>query len=434
MKEVRELILVRHGMAEDKNVSKNDSERQLIPEGEEQLKKIFRCLNPYFKTKNNIWIWTSPMARAMQTGKILSYEIEGCEISAFNFISSGDYDSMAKTISRCEKNSMIIIVGHEPYLSEWTEKICKKHIAYKKGGVACIKIKSTIPLGGKLKWSLQPKIYENGILTADLDFPKCKNDKNFFNGKEIFYKGAEKLLMSGIKEMAYAQKKFIENPDEPESCHQFRVKVRQLISIFSFLKPEIKKTEYKYFQKRLHESAKKFAYLREIDVIMTNLGQDYPAIHEKLKEDREAEKGKIFTDMTNKINMEIYFEILAWMDKRPFKHSKSHKKSFISYSNKRMRKWILRFEEELKSIDFSNIEEVHKLRIKGKKIRYLSSMLREVLENEYESVFPKFKEMQDRLGEICDRQREIQILEKLKNTAADEKIRGEIDNRLLELK
>jgi CHAD domain-containing protein len=258
---------------------------------------------------------------------------------------------------------------------------------------------------GIVQWAAQPDHYGEGLILPELVFPETKEKKGIVKGEGTLRKETKSLLSHGLKEMASAQREFMENPDDTESSHKFRVKIRQFRSVLSFLKPATKTKEYEYFQGMLRELAQKYGYLRELDVMMSGMEEKYPALMEVLKKEREEEKKKVYSDIGGGASAQLYFELMAWINGNPVKNSKIAKNSFSWYANRRLKKWLSVFEEELDSVDFTDAKELHLLRIKGKKLRYLLALLEPILKEKYQGRLPEFKEIQDKLGRIYDIQR-----------------------------
>ncbi|HYJ01498.1 MAG TPA: hypothetical protein VEW92_04735, partial [Nitrososphaeraceae archaeon] len=85
---------------------------------------------------------------------------------------NGSKDSLSNKLSKLNIDSVILIVGHEPYLSSMINDIISNNadtdrnyntnhnnIILKKAGLSRIKITSTVPkLKGELRWLLTPRI------------------------------------------------------------------------------------------------------------------------------------------------------------------------------------------------------------------------------------------------------------------------------------
>jgi phosphohistidine phosphatase len=113
------------------------------------------------------------LARAFQTAKIIAEEyklIEQIEQSE-DLKPNGSKDLLYNKLNKLNIDSIILIVGHEPYLSSMINDIISKNdadrnynknnnnIILKKAGLSRIKITSTVPkLKGELRWLLTPRI------------------------------------------------------------------------------------------------------------------------------------------------------------------------------------------------------------------------------------------------------------------------------------
>ncbi|MDW7659567.1 MAG: phosphohistidine phosphatase SixA, partial [Bacillota bacterium] len=70
----------------------------------------------------------------------------------------GDLAAFLDHTEKMSAQSTVIVVGHEPTLSEWSQKICGVWLPFKKGAAAAIDIQSFRPPIGQLLWFAQPKI------------------------------------------------------------------------------------------------------------------------------------------------------------------------------------------------------------------------------------------------------------------------------------
>jgi phosphohistidine phosphatase len=164
---------LRHGYAGKRfNDPMKDHKRSLTVEGKKEVKNISKSLKK-LEIKFDI-ILSSPLPRALQTATLVQTEyklknkIELCDElipkqnNKFLFynklITLKDYFS-------------ILIVGHEPYLSNMISDIISKgsgknnnvntgnRIVLKKSGLSKIRITSTVPkLKGELRWLIPPNI------------------------------------------------------------------------------------------------------------------------------------------------------------------------------------------------------------------------------------------------------------------------------------
>ena len=160
-----DLFILRHGDAGNRLSDPiKDTKRQLTVSGKKEVVEIAKSLKK-LGVKFNI-IFSSPLARAFQTAKIIAEEykftkqIEQSEELKPN----GSKDFLYNKLSKLNIDSVILIVGHEPYLSSMINDIISNNknsnnIILKKAGLSRIKITSTVPkLKGELRWLLTPRI------------------------------------------------------------------------------------------------------------------------------------------------------------------------------------------------------------------------------------------------------------------------------------
>lgn len=153
-----QLILLRHGIAEDVSKDGRDFSRRLTKAGISKLKMRLPHLKELITYPEETMIWTSPLVRAKETADILSEAIGQEKIIPYEFIGHGGFEELMREIGEVRKNCSIIIVGHEPYLGNWSWALVGNHLPFKKGAAASF----CVSRGGEhkdtsLMWFLQPK-------------------------------------------------------------------------------------------------------------------------------------------------------------------------------------------------------------------------------------------------------------------------------------
>lgn len=149
-----EIVLFRHGSAEEKSLEKSDWDRELTQEGKEKVREAAKLLKHRLSAEVNISIWSSPMARAVQTAEILS-EVLGTEkASLHECIASGDFKVFSEELKEAEPSGILIAAGHAPTLDEWCECMTGTLVKLDKSGAALIQMESMKTLKGKLVWVL----------------------------------------------------------------------------------------------------------------------------------------------------------------------------------------------------------------------------------------------------------------------------------------
>lgn len=160
-----QLILIRHGIAENIAEDGTDFNRKLTNEGREKLKRRLPNLKSKVQYLENSQIWTSPLLRAKETAEILSESLSIEEIRYYDFVAEGSYDEFLTMVNLAEENTTIFVVGHQPYLGDWSYELTKKSIPFKKGAGASFTIENVSQDGIKNKeidfdWYLEPKEME----------------------------------------------------------------------------------------------------------------------------------------------------------------------------------------------------------------------------------------------------------------------------------
>lgn len=160
-----QLILLRHGIAENIADDGTDFNRRLTQEGIDKLTRRLPKLKSKVTYPQRALIWTSPLMRAKETAEILSESLNIEEIKYYDFVSEGSYDEFLTMVNLIEEEMTIFVVGHEPHLGDWSFELSKKSIPFKKGAAASFTIHDVSQDGIKNKeidfdWYFDPKEME----------------------------------------------------------------------------------------------------------------------------------------------------------------------------------------------------------------------------------------------------------------------------------
>ena len=161
-----ELFILRHGEA-GKRLSSTigDKTRPLTSTGKAEVMEEAKALKR-IGIKFNL-IVTSPLKRAYETANIVANIYKKKNIlKVWNELApEGSITDVLHKISQLGQESSILMVGHEPQLSEITKGIIHKdktgscNIVLKKAGLVRINIlKSNPSPKGELRWLLTPRI------------------------------------------------------------------------------------------------------------------------------------------------------------------------------------------------------------------------------------------------------------------------------------
>lgn len=113
------LYLMRHAIAAEPDENTEDSQRSLTEKGHKKIGKIARNLE---KLELEIdLILTSPYQRARQTANVVAYALDikkRCVVESENLTPLGFADKLVDEINAREAVENLLIVGHEPFLSQ----------------------------------------------------------------------------------------------------------------------------------------------------------------------------------------------------------------------------------------------------------------------------------------------------------------------------
>jgi len=153
---------LRHGEAGRSSRLPGDSKRSLTNEGKQEIMDLSYGLQTLEIKFDHIF--SSPLLRAKQTAEIVvkSIKYKGKIEELDSLRPEGNRLEFYSILSKLKQDSVILVVGHEPYLSEMisegiSQSSCR--INLKKAGLARMRILSTLPkIKGELRWLLTPKL------------------------------------------------------------------------------------------------------------------------------------------------------------------------------------------------------------------------------------------------------------------------------------
>jgi phosphohistidine phosphatase len=156
-----DLFILRHGKAGQSPDNPDASARKLTKSGKSEIRKVAR----WMKKKNLRFdcIATSPFARSYQTAEIVAKSLDLKDrLEVWDELApGGDLDTLCYHASQAGKDASVILVGHEPGLSDLICRIVAgghtASLVMAKGGMAKIR---NFSFGdkpsGELQWLLTP--------------------------------------------------------------------------------------------------------------------------------------------------------------------------------------------------------------------------------------------------------------------------------------
>jgi phosphohistidine phosphatase len=162
-----EIYLLRHGEAGQRvPAAARDMERALTAAGKKEIEEVGEAMVKMGYEFDVVA--TSPLKRAKDTASIVNKALkrksaveEWPELSP-----EGNRETLYKRLAKIKPGSVVMCVGHEPYLTTVISEITGKggdessgfRIALKKGGLARLSVAGFSPkISGELRWLLTPK-------------------------------------------------------------------------------------------------------------------------------------------------------------------------------------------------------------------------------------------------------------------------------------
>ena len=158
------LYLMRHAIAAEPDEDTDDNQRPLTEKGRKKLGKIARNLDKLDLTFD--LILTSPYLRARQTAEVVADELDIKKkllVESENLTPLGFADKLVEEINAREPVGNLLIVGHEPFLSQLIGMLvagdASLNVDMKKAGLCKLSTEQlTYGRCATLEWLLTPAL------------------------------------------------------------------------------------------------------------------------------------------------------------------------------------------------------------------------------------------------------------------------------------
>ncbi len=321
------------------------------------------------------------------------------------------------------------------YAGDRTEPFCELILELLSGNTQSLILLSA-ELADRYKMRIENKSsFEKGLQSAHISIPNEVTEPQYFNPmKETVQEAAETLCIGKLIQIIHLQHVFLETSKDPESAHQFRVKIRQMRALLSLFKPLTSDLQYDEMNNDMRILANRFSALRELDVLIEQW-HDFCFKHPELQIKKSKLNAVLRTKRRNELskvllyirsgettsvllNIWAYLYHINWMNHADI--------SMEDFARPRIKKWMHRFESGLSDLNYRDSEATHALRILGKKIRYAQAELYASQNKGTRKNESEMKEMQNKLGAVCDTDRNREILLELYSKSDDFALKYEI--------
>ncbi|HEY3424805.1 MAG TPA: CYTH and CHAD domain-containing protein, partial [Negativicutes bacterium] len=188
------------------------------------------------------------------------------------------------------------------------------------------------------------------------------------------------LLIESIHTLLAAQDRFLQQPAEPDNLHQLRVMLRRLRSLLSFVRPLIAAQQYSRYQEALRQWGQTMGPLRELDVLIAECyviaanqktaSKGRLTVANSLTVQRQEALQLLITSLGAGQSTALLLEIWAWLAENPMQAVPQADLTLRAFSRQRLGGWLKNLLKQGKQLDITQEQELHQLRIRGKKLRY----------------------------------------------------------------
>lgn len=149
---MKTILFVRHSTAEDLLEGMEDAARALTQKGKKKLRKISPFLKQRIREFETVSIYSSSLKRSIQSARILAKRLDRNYAGEQTFLQTGDTEALLGLI-RSEDVECLILVGHQPYLSEFSEHLSGLDLPFETCACACFSMDED---EFNLEWFAQP--------------------------------------------------------------------------------------------------------------------------------------------------------------------------------------------------------------------------------------------------------------------------------------
>ncbi|WP_009633233.1 phosphohistidine phosphatase SixA [Synechocystis sp. PCC 7509] len=157
-----ELYLIRHGIAQERNLTINDDDRTLTKVGQDKTKEVAKRL--YNLGLHFDVILTSPLVRSLQTAEIFSFLQPKGELQVSTDLApNGNIHAWLNwlEVQQYPSATKLALVGHQPNLGEWASMLvwgeAREALILKKAGIIGLNLPTMrSPIGNSQMFLLTP--------------------------------------------------------------------------------------------------------------------------------------------------------------------------------------------------------------------------------------------------------------------------------------
>ncbi|MFV1966479.1 MAG: CHAD domain-containing protein [Pirellulaceae bacterium] len=257
---------------------------------------------------------------------------------------------------------------------------------------------------------------------------------------ELVYDVAERSIQTHLDTVHHFLPLAVQQPDDDiEYVHQIRVWSRRATSALRLYRDLLPWGKAARVKKHLSKIRRAANDARDDDVLILRLQQDVDdrgaarLLERVLKHRQQSQQPllEMFERLDQGVKLSRRVNRLLKSTRQRAKTDKHGTTKFRKWARKNLRPYVEEFFHRAKA-DLSDCEELHQLRISGKKLRYTMELLAGAFPERFtRQLAPKVKALQDRLGEINDyataKSRYERWIDESKKTSEADYLKGLMD-------
>ena len=383
---ISRLVLVRHAKTETRAAGKDDLSRSLTKAGVRSIEARFpfaACLMADLGP-SELQMWSSPALRAMQTAAVLSECLgtEGMELH--DSLYGIDFKDFLAELR--EASGTVIAVGHNPFMEELYGHLSGQFQHFEKGAMASFAFlpeepaeDGSLEFAATLEWFVQGPDHTRWKTLAQM----------------------EKALAGAGERIEVRTRELLENPDDVEALHRYRISLRVARSLVRFVEPYQRGKANRKLARLLKWLQAPTSRVRELDMLVASLPQGRAvcgACVVEQQRERAAFLKKAKSHKAQKAREQVV-RLLQGVQWRSSVEMCGLSREQLAVG---VQAELAAFSDGVDRIDFADQEAVHDLRKHAKALRYVSREFADALPQGGQRLSGSMKAVQDKLGELCD--------------------------------
>ncbi|MDO4922491.1 MAG: CHAD domain-containing protein [Peptococcaceae bacterium] len=381
------LIFIRHGQAEDATENIGDARRVLTAKGKERLENVYPAFARYLNSKKHCEVWTSPKARALETANVLCRYMPGVKPLTQNFLEEGNFDAFCRAIRAHDHGETLVVVGHEPYLSDWVREMTGLDVHFKKGRGEMLYLSPTQPT--------------NAIRIHDIDFDQMRSLDLYRMPLSI---GIATMIQNQHHHIIHARDQFLTDPDDNDALSTLRVALRRQYALLEFIKPYCKQKAFTKAESQYLALYHDLETLRGLNAILKTIHNSRKLELFPLSDELMMEQTTMVIDLCNELSQPeneiayqeaLHLTIAALM-------TANTTAPLDQLAREQFASRYKEVQDALITTDFTSLEQSEALRKLCKTSRYLFEFFSPLANFHEAQQYLRIRRLNQRLSTYCD--------------------------------